>query len=262
MKLRLIILLYLLLPITAKSSLLFKPLFANPFEARNGAAYHFDEKKIRLDIGASFDFLKFNVAGNKANIGVDLFTFTRLRHEGNFKFPVETSDYFFGLNYTMKFNCRLPSELRFRLAHISSHLVDGFTNADNNFLREPIVYSREFFDVVFAQYIGNLRLYAGLNLLFSYIPKNSEILTPQFGFDYSRQLTKWLSFDAGMDFKLIGIDKIWVGTTVAQLGLTFWTSPGYGIFLGGYYYNGRSIHGQFYDEYDNYIGLGLQFIFF
>jgi hypothetical protein len=260
---KIIILLFLMSVNTySHGLLLFKPLFSNTYEPRNGAFYQFEEDKLRLDIGASFDFVKLDVLGNKAAIGADFFTYTRLRHEGNFKFPVETSDYFFGANYSMKFDMNMPGYIRFRLAHISSHLVDGYTNADYDFIREPIVYSREFVDIVWAQYLGDFRYYVGVNFIFSTIPDDPNALTPEIGFDYSRELTSWLTFDLGFDFKLIGIDNIWQGTTVTQVGLTFWPSADYGIFTGLYCYRGRSMHGQFYREYDDYLGLGLQFIFF
>ncbi len=258
------IILLLLLSVSgySKGLLLFKPLFSNPFEPRDGAFYQFEEDKLRLDIGASFDFVKLNVAGNEAAIGADFFTYTRLRHEGNFKFPVETSDYFFGLNYSMKFDITMPAYIRLRVSHISSHLVDGYTDDNYEFIREPIVYSREFIDIVWAQYLFDFRYYVGANFIFSTIPGSPEFFTPQIGFDYSRRLTSWLSFDMGFDFKLIGIDGIWQGTSVTQLGLTFWTSENYGIFTGLYCYRGRSMHGQFFTDYDDYLGLGFQFIFF
>ncbi len=256
-----IILILIFWPAAAQSELLFKPLFANPFEARMGSFYQFEENKLRLDIGGSIDLAKFKIDSNDAAIGADFFTYTRLRHEGNFKFPVETSDYYFGLNYSMRFDISMPGYIRFRLAHISSHLVDGYTNDDYDFIREPIVYSREFVDIVWAQQIDNFRYYAGLNFVFSTIPDDPNPLTPQIGFDYSRQIVPWLSFDMGFDFKLIGIDNVWQGTSAAQMGFTFWTSKNYGIFTGFYCYRGRSMHGQFYRDYDDYFGLGLQFIF-
>lgn len=260
---KIIILFLIILPASAQSKLLFKPLFANPFEPRNGSFYQFSDNKLRLDIGASFDLVKFNILdSNDAALGADLFTYTRLRHEGNFKFPVETSDYFFGVNYSMRFASKFPGYIRLRLSHISSHLVDGYTDNNYNFKREPIVYSREFVDVVWAQYLGNFRYYAGANFIFSTIPDDPNPITPEIGFDYSRRIISWLSFNLGFDFKLIGIDNVWQGTSSAQMGLTFWTSPNYGIFAGLYCYRGRSMHGQFYRDYDNYLGLGIQFIFF
>ena len=259
---KIIILLLVILPVTAQGKLLFKPLFANPFEPRDGSFYQFQDDKLRLDIGASFDLAKFKVAGRDAAVGVDFFTYTRLRHEGNFKFPVETSDYFFGANYSMRFPTKFPGYIRLRLSHISSHLVDGYTDDNYNFKREPIVYSREFVDLVWAQQLGDFRYYFGANFIFSKIPKDPNAITPQVGFDYSRELTSWLTFDMGFDFKLIGIDNVWQGTSAAQMGFTFWTSPNYGIFAGVYCYRGRSMHGQFHKDYDNYLGLGLQFIFF
>ena len=77
--------------------LLFTPLTANVFEPRIGAMYQLSAEKLRLDIGASFDLADLKLFdGVETRFGTDFFTFTRLRSERGFKFPVETSDYFFG----------------------------------------------------------------------------------------------------------------------------------------------------------------------
>jgi len=244
----------------ASDELLFKPLFANPFEARVGSFYMSEEKKLRLDIGTSFDFVKFTVDSNEAALGADFFTYTRLRYDGRFKFPVETSDYYFGLNYSMKLPFLYQSAVRFRAAHISSHLVDGYV-VNDTFMQKPIVYSREFLELTYSGKWKQLRYYLGLNYIFSTIPKDPNRIIPQIGFDYERPFCDWLSFVFGMDYKLVGIDDIWQGTTSAQLGLTFYTYKHYGIFVGAYMFKGRSIHGQFYRDIDDYMGLGFQFLF-
>ena len=62
-KLKFLILFSLLCFMNLKAELVFKPFVANPFEPRIGAAYHFSEQKLRLDIGASFDIaeLRFSI---------------------------------------------------------------------------------------------------------------------------------------------------------------------------------------------------------
>jgi len=260
---RKIIILLVLLSVNslAVELLLFKPLTANPFEARTGFLFQSANGSLRLDIGASYDLLNFKTAGMKSSVGADFFTYTRLRHEGNFKFPVETSDYFFGLNYAIKFDWKKQSFIRFRLAHISSHLVDGYTDNVNNFIREPIVFSREFIDLVFAQYVNGFRYYLGLNYIFSTIPKTPNRVAPQLGFDNEITINDYLYLVSGIDFKLIGIDNVWRGNTAVQFGLKFVTSSNYGIFVGAYYYQGRSMHGQFFNDLEKYFGLGFQLLF-
>ncbi len=64
---------------------------ANPLEARIGSFYQPNADRLRLDIGQTIDLNQFEIrSGWKAGIGADAFILTRLRSEGNFKFPVET----------------------------------------------------------------------------------------------------------------------------------------------------------------------------
>ncbi|HYF01921.1 MAG TPA: hypothetical protein VEC36_00985, partial [Patescibacteria group bacterium] len=141
----------------------FTPLIANPLEGRVGAMYQFADNKLRLDIGNSIDVYK--LPNRDVAFGVDFYTFTRLRSEGNFKFPVETSDYYFGVNFSSSslrdskkyydeesdrtYEVGFKPSLRLRLAHISSHLVDGLADTSGKLEKKPFVYSREFADLVF-----------------------------------------------------------------------------------------------------------------
>jgi len=247
----------------ANAELLFKPFVANPFEPRIGASYHFSEQKLRLDIGASFDIAQFSIFDtSKTNLGADFFTYSRLRSVGNFKFPVETSDYYFGINFSHKEKFGIiDGYTRLRFAHISSHIVDGL--ADSNYLtRMPFVYSREFFELQQAVQFKSTRIYAGLNYIYSTRPKETNNICPELGFDYNRKLLNWLALTAGYDFKLIGIGSIYGGANAAQLGVTFYTLGNNGVFFGFNYYSGLSMHGMFYKERDNYLGLGFQVVFY
>ncbi len=242
----------------ADDGLLFKPLIANPYEGRIGSIGDFKDKRLRLDIGATFDLMRFPCAGSIAAIGADFFTYTRLRSEGNFKFPVETSDYYFGINYSMNMNfISQRSTARIRLAHISSHLVDGFTS-NNKFLKLPFVYSREFVDIIIANFYKDFRYYMGVNYVFSTKPKNPDPFIPQLGIEYEYIINPSLVLTAGYDIKIVGVDRTYIVQNAFQAGFTFHTSSHYGIFVGAYYFSGRSIHGEFYNEIDNYPGIGFQ----
>ncbi|MGA2297355.1 MAG: DUF1207 domain-containing protein [FCB group bacterium] len=247
----------------AYDGLLFRPLTANTFEPRVGVMYQFNDKKLRLDIGNSIDLLGFNLSDNsELRIGTDFFTYTRLRSEGNFKFPVETSDYFFGLNTSFKETIgEFEYSGRLRVAHISSHLVDGLAK-DTVFSQMPFVYSREFVDLVGAATYKNLRLYMGFNYIFSTIPKDPKPINIQLGFDYRTPLNSWLSFLAGYDFKLNGFGNIYSGVNSLQAGLFFRTSGNIGIGINVYQFDGNSIHGMFYNHYENYFALGFQVYFY
>jgi hypothetical protein len=244
-------------------ALTFKPLTAAVFEPRIGSFYQFDSEKLRLDIGTSVDLKTFESANkDKISIGADFMTYTRLRTAGNFKFPVETSDYYFGLNTCITdsmFN--LPFSYRIRFAHISSHLVDGYSDT-SVFKKEPFVYSREFIDLLAAVQLNDFRVYAGVNILYSVKPKNFLLLNPQIGADYEHKLLNWLSACAGYDFRYVGISHNLYPVHNAQAGLKFITDDKVGLFLGAYYCSGKSMHGLFFNDVDNYFGIGFQIMFY
>jgi hypothetical protein len=241
----------------------FEPLKANVFEPRIGAFYEYAGEKLRLDIGTSLDLKTFDICDkSKLSIGADFFTFTRLRTAGNFKFPVETSDYYFGLNTSyVDSSFKYPLGLRLRFAHISSHMVDGLSEKGKFNGVEPFVYSREFFDLIGAVYINDLRLYAGAMMLYSTKPKNFLFLHPEIGFDYNYKITKNIKFIAAYDFKFVGIDRAMNPVHSLQSGIEFLTEANVGVFLGVFGYKGKSMHGMFYNQKDDYLGTGFQLMF-
>ncbi len=162
--------------------LLFKPLVADTYEPRDGMLAEAGKNRLRLDIGNSIDLLQYRFAGDSSflSMGTDFFTYTLLRGEQNFHFPVDASDYFFGINFNYKksLSAGILSS-RLRISHISSHFVDG--HYDNTVgawkdSRPPIVYSREFLDGVLAlepsSMNNDVRIYAGATYLFHVDPKN------------------------------------------------------------------------------------------
>ena len=240
-----------------------QPFTANLLEARNGSMFAPGKDKLRLDIGVSKDFLQFKSEGQTISFGADLFTYTRLRSEGKFKFPVETIDYFFGLNagYKKK-EGKVEFGARFRVSHISAHLVDGKFNEESNRWiegREPFVYSKEFVELFPYYKISGMRIYLGFTYIFHIVPNVINNGIYQTGFDYyliSSGLKSFMPF-IGLDFKLTGIDGVYSGNTISKVGLKFGTNPSKGFSILLSYISGKSIHGEFYDINENYLNFGF-----
>lgn len=239
------------------TGLMFYPLRAATLEARVGSMYQFGDDKLRLDIGNSLDLTSVYLGEHtELRSGADFFTYTRLRSEGRFKFPVETTDFYFGINFSIKHQYSPESNVlsgRLRVAHISSHISDGY-NGD----QEPFVYSREFIDATAAYQIGALRVYAGANILFSSIPDNFGEVSPQLGFDVSQPLSPQWTLTGGYDFRLVNISGATTAVHAAQAGIKLGERYGRGIVLSAYAYSGKSLHGMFYDLTDSYMGVGFQ----
>ncbi len=237
--------------------LLFRPLQANVFEGRVGVLYQPVRDKLRLDIGTTID-LRADSLSDKVELrsGADFFTFTRLRSEGRFKFPVETADFFFGVNSTLRLRGDAYDVTgRLRIAHISSHLVDGYAGPV-----EAFTYSREFVDLVAALELNSLRLYAGVNWLFSTIPDDFGTLIPQLGFDfaYGDLIGSHLSLVGGYDFKLPTINDATTAVHAGQIGLKVGERYAAGISVNFSFYRGKSVHGMFFNDRDSYAALGVQ----
>lgn len=257
------------------SNLNFDQAIANPYEARIGFIGQPSEKHLRMDIGGSFDLYQKQYENNSTlSFGADLMTYTRLRSEGHFKFPVETTDYFFGINSALRLKSSAKTilgdlfkgdeQFRIRIAHISSHLIDGYTDANWVFKRSPFVFSREFVDIMYRPgNLGSFAPYIGLNYIFSTQPRNINRLELQAGFDYIAQLSDSdFDFVVGYNFALKGFDDVYSGVNSAQAGIKYNFSGNRAIFVGAYFYSGLSMHGMFYFQKDSYIGIGTQIYYF
>ena len=98
-------------------------------------------ERIRLEAGFGGDIINID----KTSVGAEGLIWSGLKTLSNFRFPVETADYFFGIysTYSLHINGRgTPIPFRLRLSHISSHFVDG--TKDTVIGGSSSRYSREF----------------------------------------------------------------------------------------------------------------------
>lgn len=239
-----------------------QPFTANFLEPKAGFLFNTSDNKIRLDIGTSQDILHIRNQNQIIAIGADLFTFTRLRSENDFHFPVETIDYLFGLNSSFK---KVIEEneygIRFRFSHISAHLVDGQFDKGTNQWRDgrlPQVYSREFIELFPFIRFNDLRFYIGLTYIFHSSPKEIKKGIFQFGGDYfiTKLSTKFFTPYLAYDFKLSGKEK-YVGNNSINFGLKFGQFNNKGVSIYYSYISGKSVHGEYFDLNENYSSIGF-----
>ena len=247
------------------SGLNIKPFEANMLEPKAGFSVMSDHR-LRLDISTSQDFYKKESVNTAFSFGGDLFTYTRLRSENDFKFPVEAIDYLFGFNAGYKVLVKNDEYgFRLRLSHISAHFVDGkydskiqnWSNGDS-----PRVYSREFIEFIpYSRYKG-FRIYGGITYLFHVTPKNIGKEIYQLGFDY---YMNWLNTGIfvpyiAYDFKLNKIDSF-IGNNIFTGGLKFGNAFGKGISLSYSYFAGMSVQGEYFDRKETYSAIGINLDF-
>jgi hypothetical protein len=240
-----------------------QPFTANFLEPRAGFSYIIDESNLRLDIGTTTDIFLYEVGDKHFSVGADLFTYTRLRGESNFHFPVETIDYLFGINagYKISIDEKKECGFRFRLSHISSHLVDGaFDTGINNWRdnRNPRTYSREFIELFPYYRVCELRVYLGLTYLVHVNPDFIGKGIYQAGFDYYANgiINDFINPFVDYDFKLSEVEKF-SGNNIIETGIKLGEYDSKGISVIFSYYSGKSIHGEYFNINEKYATLGL-----
>ncbi len=240
-----------------------QPFIAGGLEPRLGFFFHVNESALRLDIGNTMDFAHFNLTGNGVlSAGADLFTYTLLRGESNFHFPVDAIDYLFGINfgYKMTFD---ESEFgaRFRLSHISAHFVDGHYDGKAQKWRDdhnPRVFSREFLEFIPFYRRGIFRFYGGFSYLFHVDPGDLGKDSYQTGmeiqgnFIFGEKITPFFAYD----FKLVNIYS-YTGINSLTLGFKYGKMRSRGVSLYFSYYSGKSLHGQYFEQNNEYAALGI-----
>jgi len=231
-----------------------QPFTANFLEPRMGVFFQMGKNDLRLDIGASKDIWQVQVnEDTKISMGADFFTFTRLRGEEDFHFPVDAVDYLFGVNWGIK--RELPGNrewgARLRLSHISAHFVDGHyegTKHDWRDGREPMVYSREFFEFMYYYRVKGVRVYGGVSYLFHTSPSEIEPWIFQAGADAFPE-----GLSSGNFYPFIAYDYKLAYTTAytpnhtLQFGIKYGHPAGSGLRLVFTLFQGKNPHGEYYD---------------
>ena len=237
-----------------------QPFTANILEPDLGFIFKLKNDELRLNISNSRDIVQWKRSDIIYSLGADLFTYTLLRREKEFHFPVDAVDYLFGLNFGIKKN--LGSReigARIRLSHISAHFVDGHFDSEKNEWRDgrkPRVYSREFIELMPFIKINNLRTYAGLTYVFHIDPGNLGKWNFQFGGEYYfNKILNVFPF-AAYDFRLTKINK-YSGNNSVKAGIKIGKRYGRGFSIFYSFYSGKSIHGEYFDLNTKFSAIGF-----
>ena len=247
---------------------LFRPLLADPTEARLAVITNLNNR-LNGNIGASWEAADYtwDAAGLlRFRTGIHAGVFSKLRWSGT-TFPLETADYLVGFhadlgNDGMTGNDGLTG--RFEYAHVSAHLGDGYDGPERAF-----TYSREYF-TLYGSYvreahrgtlIGSVRVYGSFRWSNHAIPDvrrwrvqgGAELVSgPLAG---TGRATR--AYLAG-DLRVFRDGDVAINPTV-QAGLLFHNEANRGLRVALVYHGGRSEHGQFHHQEDNYGGIGLFF---
>lgn len=241
---------------------LFRPALADPTEARLAITSNLGDR-LNGDIGGSWeaaDYAWDADSGLRFRTGIHAGVFSRLRWSGT-TFPLETVDYLIGFHADLG-NDRLSG--RFEYAHVSAHLADGYDGPGR-----AMTYSREHFTLYGARgmrfgpgvAIGSARVYGSLRWSNHAIPDvrrwrvqaGAELVSrPLTGMDGATRAY------LACDVRLFRDGDLSVNRT-AHAGLMFHSGESRGLRLALVYHGGRSEHGQFHHQEDDYAGVGLFF---
>ncbi len=241
--------------------LLVQPFASNIFEPRLGFEFHTNESTLELNISNSIEIYRCTESQYSWAFGAELFTFTRLRREANFHFPVDAIDYFFGVNFSY-LNKNKNWGVRARLSHISAHFADGhYNNYSGKWLDNisPIVYSREFIELTPFLKKGDFRFYFTAAYVYHVDPSVFGKYYLQFGFDYFSKnsfLTENIYPFLGYDLRLNKLEEINLSHS-AKLGLKFGKPEGKGLSLFLTFFSGNSFHGEYFRVKRNFLSVGF-----
>ncbi|MCE1188815.1 MAG: DUF1207 domain-containing protein [Ignavibacteria bacterium] len=245
------------------SDLLIHPFISNFLEPKMGVQFGVGHNNIRLDIGNSRDFIRYKTDTlTTISFGGDFFTYTKLRGEEDFHFPVEAVDYLFGVNAGYVKKCAdYTYGMRFRFSHISAHFSDGHYDKiagawlDN---RLPQVYSREFLEFMPFYEKSSFRAYGGFTWIYHVVPSDVKKWMVHGGAEYSMpdaicaKVSPFVSFD----LRTVAIDAVTLNNTVSA-GIKIGSYNGSGVRIHFTHFKGKNIHGEYYNLDEEYSAIGV-----
>lgn len=247
---------------------IFRPIQASVFESKIGISSNTNDDNLKLDIGASADIVGLKNKCYSASFGAEFFTFSNLRSEDNFKFPVDAIDYYFGVSFNFKKELNPISILssRLRVAHISSHFEDGHKYPVTDTIFTPVVYSREFIELagIYNYKIRPnfvLRTLLGVNLLMHSIPDDFGKVSLQIGNELRYSFNNYFGVYLSNELRSASVKGNSVFNESFETGINIggFDNRGMNIFFS--LYNGQDYKGQYYDKSLNIKSIGTHIIF-
>jgi len=250
------------------SNEVFRPFQASIFESKIGISSNIQQENLKLDIGASIDIAGIKGKNYSASFGAEFFTFSNLRKEANFKFPVDAIDYYFGVsfNYKKELNPISIISSRLRIAHISSHFEDGHKYPITDTIFTPVVYSREFIELagIYDYKIRPnfvLRTLLGVNFLMHSIPDDFSKISLQIGNELRYSFNNIFGVYLSNELRSISVKGNSVFNESFETGINIGGFDNRGVNIFFSLYNGQDYKGQYYDKSQNIKSIGTHIIF-
>jgi hypothetical protein len=243
---------------------LFAPLMANHEEPRMGMQQEIGSSAMKVAVGNAVELFEHHSSNDTLRCNLLFFVYALANDYRGFRLKIDAADGFFGLGFS--YHTSSPLSFRFRMIHLSAHLVDGHYNDATAQWRDnkiPFPFSRNYGEVV-AAYSSSMRvfpyrLYAGM----SYAP----IIKPKEIRAFSA-LAGWELHSPGAThayiahhFSLLGTPT-YIGSNTIEGGVKFGNASGRGIRVFLVYQNGWDNFCEYYNERKEFVGAGFAVEFF
>lgn len=238
---------------------LFAPLMANHEEPRMGMQQEIGSSAMKVAIGNAFEMFQYHSGTDTLRFSLLFFAYALANDYQGFRLKIDAADGFFGLGFS--YHTASPFSFRFRIIHLSAHLVDGHYNDATEKWRDnkvPFPFSRNYGEVV-AAYSSSTRafpyrLYAGIG--YAPIIKPGEIRSIS-------ALAGWELHTPGTThayiahhFSLLGTPT-YIGSNTIESGVKFGNASGRGIRIFLVYQNGWNNFCEYYNEREEFLGAGF-----
>jgi hypothetical protein len=263
-----------------QATVLFQPIFLDPREPYNYAAYRYGDHVVGIEaaavaIGSEFplfrwrDVFKWN---GSLQIGIEgavwaVFNFHDVPERNDESCELVNADYFLGIPLTYAYD---RWSFRARLYHISSHLGDEFIVNHTEYVNERVNPSWEALEIMTSyQLSGNLRVYFGPGfILHSDASFPMDVLYAKYGI-VLKMLGKKLYYHQlyGTPYLAIHLEnwqaRNWNLDTFFQVGYELSKLSGLGRKMRLYleYHHGYSYEGQFFLDKTQYGEVGFSWGF-
>jgi len=255
------------------SPALLLPFPASVEEPRTGIRKEIGSSRMTLSIGGQIDLVEWRPPGTSnvhLRVGAQLFTYALTASYQGLRLQMDAADgYFGGYLVGRQQGPASALTLRFRIMHLSSHMLDG--NYDLNTGewkdgREPVPLSRDFGELLGAySWLGTnweVMVYCGFS--YATLVRPPELMAWNTLFGVVAHASPWpggvfgkpASVYLSDHFTLSGLSSL-QGTNTLEVGLKMGTWEGSGVKIYCNYHSGLEVFHQYFDSQRYDWGLGI-----
>jgi hypothetical protein len=254
---------------------LLPPFPASPEEPRTGIRKEIGSSRMTLSIGGQLDLVEWRPGGDpgmRIRAGAQLFMYALTTSYQGLRLQLDAADgYFGGYLVCQQRGPASALTLRFRIMHLSSHMLDG--NYDLNTGewkdgREPVPLSRDFGELVGAySWLGTnweVMVYSGFS--YATLVRPSELMAWNTLLGVVAHTSVWpervfgktASVYLSDHYSLAGLNSL-QGTNILEAGLKMGMWEGSGVKVYVSYHSGLEVFHQYFDLQRYDWGLGIAF---